>query len=79
MRIRCSECGKDVSTEVPDETVVRGWIECPECIESSPERYEIIYDPQEGDLVTFAGVHVLSWMQEWGSPTVYFNKIYKSQ
>ena len=31
MRIRCSQCGEVVSTEVPDETVIRAWIECPEC------------------------------------------------
>jgi hypothetical protein len=33
MRLRCTECGKSVSTEVPDETVVRAWLMCPECIE----------------------------------------------
>jgi hypothetical protein len=31
MRIKCNICGKDVSTEVPEGTVVRAWIECPEC------------------------------------------------
>lgn len=33
MRILCNECGKSVSTEVPDETVIRAWTVCPECIE----------------------------------------------
>ena len=33
MRIRCNVCGKSVSTEVPDETIIRAWVECPECIE----------------------------------------------
>jgi DNA-directed RNA polymerase subunit RPC12/RpoP len=32
-RIRCMNCGKSVSTPVPKETVVRAWVECPECIE----------------------------------------------
>lgn len=32
-RIGCSSCGKPVSTEVPEDTVVRAFIECPECIE----------------------------------------------
>jgi DNA-directed RNA polymerase subunit RPC12/RpoP len=32
MRILCYTCGKSVSTEVPDSTIVRAWIECPECI-----------------------------------------------
>lgn len=33
MKIRCNKCGKAVSTEVPNETIVRAYIECPECIE----------------------------------------------
>lgn len=32
MRLRCAHCGKSVSTEVPDKTVIRAWIVCPECI-----------------------------------------------
>lgn len=34
MKIRCNLCGKSVSTEVPSTTVIRAWIECPECTES---------------------------------------------
>ena len=37
MKIRCCKCGENVSTEVPDETIVRGWVECPECIEKAPD------------------------------------------
>lgn len=33
MRIRCLGCGKSVSSEVPDCTVVRAAVWCPECIE----------------------------------------------
>jgi hypothetical protein len=33
MRLCCYFCGKSVSSEVPDETVVRGVLVCPECIE----------------------------------------------
>jgi DNA-directed RNA polymerase subunit RPC12/RpoP len=33
----CSKCGKAVSTPVPDNTIVRAWIECPECIKKEPE------------------------------------------
>lgn len=36
MRLRCNQCGKSVSTEVADETIIRAWIECPECIEKGP-------------------------------------------
>lgn len=32
MRLRCFRCGKSVSTEVDDETVVRACLVCPECI-----------------------------------------------
>ena len=33
MRIYCYFCGKSVSTEVPDETVLRALAVCPECIQ----------------------------------------------
>lgn len=33
MRIYCSRCGASVSSEVPDNTIIRAWVECPECIE----------------------------------------------
>jgi len=32
-RIWCMKCGKSVSTPVPKGTLVRAWVECPECIE----------------------------------------------
>jgi hypothetical protein len=32
MRLHCTECGKYVSTEVPEETVVRAILVCPKCI-----------------------------------------------
>lgn len=32
MRLYCHGCGKSVSTEVPDETVVRACLFCPECL-----------------------------------------------
>ena len=31
MRLHCNACSKSVSNEVPEETVVRAWLECPEC------------------------------------------------
>lgn len=34
MRLRCYFCGKSVSTEVDDETIVRAILVCPECIEA---------------------------------------------
>lgn len=32
-RIRCNGCGKPVSTGVPKHTIMRAWVQCPECIE----------------------------------------------
>jgi hypothetical protein len=32
-RIWCYSCGKSVSSPVPPDTVIRAWVECPECIE----------------------------------------------
>lgn len=32
MRLHCTECGKSVSTEVAEETVVRAILTCPECV-----------------------------------------------
>jgi hypothetical protein len=35
MLIRCCNCGKNVcSHELPDDAVIRAWIECPECVAS---------------------------------------------
>jgi hypothetical protein len=31
-RIHCASCGKPVSTPVPKPTIVRAWVECPECV-----------------------------------------------
>lgn len=35
--VYCSKCGKRVSNEVPEDLVVRAWIECPECLEAKKE------------------------------------------
>lgn len=32
MRLICYGCGKSVSTEVPDDTIVRAVLVCPECV-----------------------------------------------
>ena len=37
MRLNCYGCGKSVSTEVPDSTIVRASLDCPECIEKKPD------------------------------------------
>jgi len=37
MKIHCISCGKIVSTEIPDKTVIRAYIQCPECVEKEDE------------------------------------------
>lgn len=32
MKIHCIHCRKIVSTEIPDDVIIRGTTECPECI-----------------------------------------------
>jgi hypothetical protein len=31
IRLTCSICGQPVSTEVPKDTIVKAWMECPSC------------------------------------------------
>lgn len=44
--IYCCKCGKSVSSQVPDNTIVRAWVECPECVEKQSEQ------PIDGDNLT---------------------------
>jgi len=37
MRLHCFSCNQTVSTEVPASTVLRGLIQCPECIEKEAD------------------------------------------
>jgi hypothetical protein len=45
MRLRCFFCGKSVSNEVPDDTIVRACLECPECIEAHGEIIKKLASP----------------------------------
>jgi len=38
MRLRCFGCTKPISNEVPDETVVRAILHCPECYAEEMKR-----------------------------------------
>jgi len=38
MKLRCFTCGKIVSTEVPEDTIVRACLECPECLEKEEDK-----------------------------------------
>lgn len=40
MKIRCMRCGTPVSSEVPDDTIIRAYVQCPECIEKERDMIE---------------------------------------
>ena len=42
MRLHCNQCGKSVSTEVPDDTLLRAWAECPECIAKDTTKHDLL-------------------------------------
>ena len=44
MLITCNKCGEPVSTDVPDDTVIRAWVECPECKEEDNDNRNIETD-----------------------------------
>jgi hypothetical protein len=52
--IGCNKCGKAVSQEisVPNDFVIRGWIECPECFLSRPITSDMIYNLLTARLLT---------------------------
>lgn len=53
-QLTCNICHKTVSTEVPDGTIIRGWIECPECIEKQEvkqlKEWMLLYNQGKIDL-----------------------------
>lgn len=42
MVIRCNVCGKPVTQDLPDNTVIRAGVICPECLESYNNGLKII-------------------------------------
>ena len=34
MRYRCNLCGKSVTSELPDDSIIRALLVCPECMEA---------------------------------------------
>lgn len=41
MRYPCFYCGKSATSELPDDSVIRAILECPECIESQSRFEEV--------------------------------------
>ena len=62
MRLRCFHCGKSVSTEIPEDTLVRGIVDCPECI----EKYASTRDPR--GLASFLARRIMYLGDEPGKP-----------
>ena len=42
--IKCSRCGKNVSSYIQNDILVRAWVECPECVELLEESNEVKCD-----------------------------------
>lgn len=57
MRIRCLKCSKSVSTEVPEETVVRAAVECPECLEKAEDPAELRRQLNDLERATNSMIH----------------------
>ena len=63
-RLVCNRCSKSVSSPVPGDTVVRAWVECPECIERVSDDivnawfvYPLFYNVENGEVLE------LSWAE----------------
>jgi len=73
MRLACFDCGKSVSTEVGDETIVRAIVTCPECferktMESEAPAPEVPVEPQERMLKWFEFGHLPERLQAISKP-----------
>lgn len=60
MKIKCTRCGKPVSSvEVPAGTVIRAFIECPECCEKQPDEKQPDEKPKTIELKLAIGLIAL--------------------
>lgn len=37
MQLHCIVCGQSVSSQVPDDTIIRAYLQCPECLAEMDE------------------------------------------
>jgi hypothetical protein len=51
MRIHCIECGKVISNELPEDTIIRAVSICPECIEKQDEKQVIQHEHEIDELL----------------------------
>lgn len=59
MRLKCSRCGLAISTEVPEETIVRAWAECPECLKKEQE-----WEKEFEDVISYENEDC-GYLREW--------------
>lgn len=67
MRLRCFECGKPVSTELPDDTVFRAVASCPECLAKEGEQKTFSCPMCEIRKMCEAGLELLDILPEFNS------------
>lgn len=59
MRLRCFGCTKSVSNEVPDTTVVRAILHCPECYAEESKRLRAVLGDRAEELCIGMGTEPL--------------------
>lgn len=47
MRLFCFDCGKSVSSEIPDDVIIRAIATCPECIEKNKDKSPSTVEPKD--------------------------------
>lgn len=55
MILYCDRCGKRVSTGIPDDTIIRAWIECSECSEKPEPTCRWAFDDHHAKWDTACG------------------------
>ena len=51
MKLCCNRCGDPVSNEVPEDTVVKAWVICPNCEEKDTPRTLLIQNFTEEEFL----------------------------
>jgi hypothetical protein len=44
VKILCNGCGRSGSTDIPNDTIIRAWVECPECIDKKRSKVERLFN-----------------------------------
>jgi len=71
MRIKCSNCGKPVSPEIPvDDIIIRAYIQCPECCELKREIPNGIKLEKNDSIAIYTDKHELYILYEKGMLTI---------